>query len=74
MIGGAVVGAAGFALLLGLGPDTPYLRMLPGFALIPLGMGLAVPAMTTTILSAVDKTASGVAAAVLNAALQAGRA
>lgn len=72
MIAGALVGAAGFALLLGLGAGTPYWRMLPGFALIPLGMGLAVPAMTTTILSAVDKTASGVAAAVLNAARQAG--
>lgn len=72
MIAGALVGAAGFALLLGLGPGTGYLRMLPGFALIPLGMGLAVPAMTTTILSAVDKSASGVAAAVLNAARQAG--
>jgi len=72
MIAGALVGAAGFVLLLGLGSGTPYWRMLPGFALIPLGMGLAVPAMTTTILSAVDKTASGVVAAVLNAARQAG--
>ncbi|MGH7000719.1 MAG: MFS transporter [Stellaceae bacterium] len=72
MIAGALVGAAGFALLLGLGSGTPYWRMLPGFALIPLGMGLAVPAMTTTVLSAIDKTASGVAAAVLNAARQAG--
>ena len=72
MIVGALIGAAGFALLLGLGPHTPYIRMLPGFALIPLGMGLAVPAMTTTILGTVDKSASGIAAAVLNAARQAG--
>jgi len=72
MIAGALVGAGGFALLLALGPGTPYLRMLPGFALIPLGMGLAVPAMTTTILASVDKSASGIAAAVLNAARQAG--
>jgi len=72
MIAGALVGAGGFALLLGLGPHTPYMRMLPGFALIPLGMGLAVPAMTTTVLSTVDKSASGIAAAVLNAARQAG--
>jgi DHA2 family methylenomycin A resistance protein-like MFS transporter len=72
MIVGALVDAAGFALLLALGPATPYLRMLPGFALIPLGMGLAIPSVTTTILSAVDKTMSGVAAAVLNAARQAG--
>src|SRR5579883_2953414 len=71
MIVGALVGAAGFALLLGLGRQTPYIVMLPGFALIPLGMGLAVPAMTTTVLGAVDKSASGIAAAVLNAARQA---
>ena len=72
MIVGALIGTGGFALLLGLGAHTPYLRMMPGFALIPLGMGTAVPAMTTTILAAVDKRASGVAAAVLNAARQAG--
>jgi MFS transporter, DHA2 family, methylenomycin A resistance protein len=72
MIVGALIGAAGFALLLALGPATPYLFMLPGFALIPLGMGTAVPAMTTAILAAVDKSASGVAAALLNAARQAG--
>lgn len=72
MIAGALIGAAGFALLLGLGPHTAYIHMLPGFALIPLGMGLAVPAMTTTVLGTVDKSASGIAAAVLNAARQAG--
>ena len=72
MIAGALIGAAGFALLLGLGPHTLYIRMLPGFVLIPLGMGLAVPAMTTTVLGTVDKSASGIAAAVLNAARQAG--
>jgi DHA2 family methylenomycin A resistance protein-like MFS transporter len=46
--------------------------MLPAFLLIPAGMGLAVPAMTTAILGAVDKHRSGTASAVLNAARQAG--
>jgi DHA2 family methylenomycin A resistance protein-like MFS transporter len=44
--------------------------MLVGFLLIPSGMGLAVPAMTTTVLAAVDKSRSAVAAAILNTARQ----
>lgn len=46
--------------------------MLGAFVLIPLGIGLAVPAMTTAILSSVDRIWSGTASAVLNAARQAG--
>jgi DHA2 family methylenomycin A resistance protein-like MFS transporter len=45
--------------------------MLVGFLLIPSGMGLAVPAMTTTVLSAVEKSRSSLAAAILNTARQA---
>jgi len=39
--------------------------------LLPTGMGLAVPAMTTTVLASVPKQRSGTASAVLNAARQA---
>ena len=46
--------------------------MLPAFALMPAGMGLGVPAMTTAVLASVDKAQSGIAAGVLNAARQAG--
>ena len=46
--------------------------MTPGFILIPAGMGLAVPAMTTAILSSVDRARSSTASAVLNAARQVG--
>jgi DHA2 family methylenomycin A resistance protein-like MFS transporter len=46
--------------------------MLPGFILIPAGMGLAVPAMTTSILSSVEKNRAGTASAVLNTARQVG--
>jgi MFS transporter, DHA2 family, methylenomycin A resistance protein len=45
--------------------------MLPIFLLIPFGMGLGVPAMTTAILAGVDHAWSGTASAVLNAARQA---
>jgi DHA2 family methylenomycin A resistance protein-like MFS transporter len=72
MIAGALIDAAGFALLLLLTDQSPYWLMLPAFALMPAGMGLGVPAMTTAVLAGVDKTQSGVASGVLNAARQAG--
>ncbi len=71
MIIGGVIGAAGYALLLSQGAQTAFLSMLPAFFLIPFGMGLGVPAMTTSILASVDKAFSGTASAILNAARQA---
>jgi DHA2 family methylenomycin A resistance protein-like MFS transporter len=68
---GALIDACGFALLLPLTAASTYWRMAPAFALIPAGMGLGVPAMTTTVLASVEKSASGVAAGVLNACRQA---
>jgi MFS transporter, DHA2 family, methylenomycin A resistance protein len=71
MILGGIIGAAGYALLLSLGAQTEFLSMLPAFFLIPFGMGLGVPAMTTSILASVDKAFSGTVSAILNAARQA---
>jgi MFS transporter, DHA2 family, methylenomycin A resistance protein len=72
MVLGGLVGALGYALLHGLGGQSTFVEMLPGFVLIPAGIGLAVPAMTTAILSSVDPARSGTASAVLNAARQVG--
>jgi DHA2 family methylenomycin A resistance protein-like MFS transporter len=72
MMLGALIGAAGFGLLHRLDARSPFLTMLPAFVLIPGGMGLAVPAMTTAILSSVQRARSGTASGVLNAARQAG--
>jgi len=72
MIAGACIGAAGYFLLLRLDGHSSWWAMLPAFLLIPAGMGLAVPAMTTAILASVEKHWSGTASAVLNAARQAG--
>ena len=69
---GGVLGAAGYLLLFPLGPESSFLAMLPGFLLIPAGMGLGVPAMTTAILASVEKQWSGTASGVLNAARQTG--
>jgi len=71
MIWGALIDAVGFALLLRLGGSSSYFAMIAPFALIPIGMGTGVPAMTTAVLAAVPKEFSGVGAAVLNAARQA---
>ena len=71
MIVGGLIGAAGYSLLLALGGQTVLSAMLPAFLLIPFGMGLGVPAMTTSILASVDKAFAGTASALLNAARQA---
>jgi MFS transporter, DHA2 family, methylenomycin A resistance protein len=72
MILGAAVMLAGFAMLSLLGAATSYFVMLLPFVVIPAGMGFAVPAMTATVLSSVDRSRSGTASAVLNAARQTG--
>ncbi len=71
MVIGGLIGAVGYALLVTLGAQSSFAHMLPIFLLIPFGMGLGVPAMTTAILAGVDHAWSGTASAVLNAARQA---
>ncbi len=61
----------GFIGLLIANANTPYWQLFIPFIIIPLGMGLAVPAMTTGILTTVTKTRSGIASAVLNTTRQA---
>ncbi|WP_424250379.1 MFS transporter [Collimonas pratensis] len=74
MVLGGLIGAAGYGLLgsVGIAEHASFMHMLPGFILIPAGMGLAVPAMTTSILSGVEKSRAGTASAVLNTARQVG--
>jgi len=71
MAGGVVVATIGYALTSRLGPETPFWLMVPGFLLIPGGMGTAVPTMTSALLSHVDRHFSGTASGVLNACRQA---
>ncbi|MGN6578461.1 MAG: MFS transporter [Bordetella sp.] len=69
---GALIDAVGFLLLtLVATATTPYWQLAVAFVMIPGGMGLGVPAMTTAVLANVERARSGVAAAVLNAARQA---
>jgi MFS transporter, DHA2 family, methylenomycin A resistance protein len=72
MIVGAVIAALGYGLLNRVDAATPLLGLLLPFLLIPSGMGLAVPAMTTAVLASTDAKRAGTASAVLNTARQAG--
>ena len=72
MISGLLLAATGCAFHFGISQHTTYVAILPGQLLIRLGIGLAVPAMTTGVLSAVQSARSGVASGALNAVRQAG--
>ena len=72
MAGGLLLAGLGFLLLGRLGTATSYAAMLPGLVVIPAGIGLAVPLMTSALLSTVPASHSGVAAGVLNTVRQAG--
>jgi len=71
MAGGLLVAALGYALTSRLSADSSFWAMLPGFLLIPGGMGMAVPAMTSALLASVDRHVSGAASGLLNACRQA---
>jgi DHA2 family methylenomycin A resistance protein-like MFS transporter len=72
MIAGAITAALGYGLLHFAQAASPLWTLLVPFLLIPSGMGLAVPAMTTAVLASVNKQRAGTASAVLNTARQAG--
>jgi DHA2 family methylenomycin A resistance protein-like MFS transporter len=72
IITGLVIFAAGFSGLFVAKADTPYWQLFIPFLIMPIGMGMAVPAMITGILSSVDKSLSGTASAVLNTIRQTG--
>jgi len=69
---GATLLAGAAAALLGAEPGTTYLRLLGPFVALGFGLGLIVPVMTAAMLSAVDRSRSGIAAGVLNGARQTG--
>jgi MFS transporter, DHA2 family, methylenomycin A resistance protein len=72
MAGGLLIGSAGAWLLRNIGATTPYDAILPGLLLLPFGIGLAVPIMTTVVLGTVPRSRAGVASGVLNSVRQAG--
>lgn len=69
---GLLLGAAGFGMMALVQTDTSYLSLLWRLLFLPVGIGLAVPAMTTALLSSVPTEISGTASGVLNTVRQSG--
>jgi DHA2 family methylenomycin A resistance protein-like MFS transporter len=57
-----------------LAAHTPYLLLAPGLAAMAVGGGIAIPALTSTLLGSVETNRSATASAILNAARQVGAA
>jgi MFS family permease len=60
-----------FALL---GLDSPFLQAVPGYFLVGVGFGSAVPAISAVAMGAIEVERAGVASGVLNTARQVGSA
>lgn len=71
MIAGLCIALAGFALLFLYDAHTPYWELLPAIVIIPSGIGMAVPSMTSALLGEIPKARSGIASGVLNTVRQA---
>ncbi len=72
MLAGLLVGAVMALLLMGLRPGTPYGWLALGTAVMNVAIGIAIPAMTATVMRVAGKQHANSAAAALNANRQIG--
>jgi len=74
VIGGGMllIGAGGLAGAVLVGPRSSWPALLPGFALVGLGVGLVMPALASSGMAAVPPRRGGMAAGALNTARQLG--
>ena len=63
---GLLLVSAALFLQSGLGLHTSYLRLVPGFVLMGIGIGLVMSPMSTAAMNAVDRTKAGVASGTLS--------
>jgi EmrB/QacA subfamily drug resistance transporter len=69
LVAGPLIAAAGFLLMVRVGPDTAYWTTLfPSLAVMSVGMALAVAPLTTAVLESVDAAHTG-SASGLNSAI-----
>jgi EmrB/QacA subfamily drug resistance transporter len=61
-----IVSASIFVQAIGLTVHTTYLRLLPGFVLMGVGIGLVMSPMSTVAMNSVDRTKAGAASGVLS--------
>jgi len=69
---GALIAAASGITMRGIDHGTGYAAIVAPLMAVGAGLGLLVPPLTSTLLGSVDKSRSGVAAAVLNSMRQTG--
>jgi DHA2 family methylenomycin A resistance protein-like MFS transporter len=69
---GALLTASSAAALLDISAHTPYGALVVQLIVLGAGLGLVVPAMTSSLLGSVDRSRSGIAAGTLNTARQTG--
>jgi MFS transporter, DHA2 family, methylenomycin A resistance protein len=69
---GALLIVAGCGALICAGAHSSYISLLAQLLAIGLGLGLIVPAMTSSLLGSVERARSGVASGTLNSARQTG--
>lgn len=72
VVTGLLIGLLGYVLLHGIGPGTTYLQILPAQLVARLGIGMAIPPMTTVVLSGVPQSRSGIVSGLLSMVRQAG--
>lgn len=72
MLLGLLVGAGMALLLMALRPATPYVLLALGTAVMNVAIGIAIPAMTATVMRVAGKQHANSAAAALNANRQIG--
>jgi EmrB/QacA subfamily drug resistance transporter len=63
---GLLIVSAAILIQSGITVHTSYLRLLPGFVLMGLGIGLVMSPMSTAAMNAVDRTKAGAASGVLS--------
>jgi MFS family permease len=74
IVGGMVLGVAGYALFLPVGPDWSYAVMLPALLLVGVAFALAFGTLTIAATDGVAESDQGVASGLLNMSLQFGAA
>ena len=62
---GMVCGAVGLALLTGIGADSSYGSLMPGYLLFGISLGLVYAPMSTAAMLAMPRAKAGIAAGVL---------
>jgi EmrB/QacA subfamily drug resistance transporter len=74
VVGGALLGGLGVLDFALLGLDSPFVQAVPGYFLVGVGYGAAVPAISAVAMGAIEVERAGVASGVLNTARQVGSA